>query len=146
MLLQNGSLYATAGRSTYMDGGIVLYRLDPASGKQLARTVLSHHDPKTGKQLTKEGGFNMEGTTSDVLSGDVWLCSGQSNMAMQVQKCANAEEEIKAGNYPLIRDFKIRINPTMTGNSTLPNVPSGKRSAMGVAKATIMPRASASSR
>ncbi len=53
-------------------------------------------------------------TVSNVLSGDVWPCSGQSNMAMQVQKCANAEEEIKAGNYPLIRDFKIRINPTMT--------------------------------
>ena len=53
-------------------------------------------------------------TISDVLSGDVWLCSEQSNTAMQVQKCANAEEEIKAGNYPLIRDFKIRINPTMT--------------------------------
>jgi len=70
VLVQNDILYATAGRSTYLDGGIVLYRIDPAGGKQLSRTLLYHLDPKTGKQLTKEGGFNMEGTTSDVLTGD----------------------------------------------------------------------------
>jgi hypothetical protein len=41
-------------------------------------------------------------TCSDVLSGDVWLCSGQSNMAMMVRICANAEEEIRQANHPLI--------------------------------------------
>jgi len=50
----------------------------------------------------------------NVMSGDVWLCSGQSNMGMMVQKCANAEKEIAAGDHPLIREFKIRIHPTMT--------------------------------
>ena len=70
VLVQNDVLYATAGRSTYMDGGIVLYRIDPATGKQLSRTMLYHLDPETGKQLTTESGFNMEGTTSDVLCGD----------------------------------------------------------------------------
>ncbi|MDP6045395.1 MAG: PQQ-binding-like beta-propeller repeat protein, partial [Phycisphaerae bacterium] len=70
VLVQNDVIYATAGRSTYLDGGIVLYRIDPTSGKQLSRTMLYHLDPKTGKQLTKEGGFNMDGTTSDVLVGD----------------------------------------------------------------------------
>ena len=70
VLVQNDTLYATAGRSSYMDGGIVLYRIDPVTGKQLSRTMLYHLDPETGKQLTKESGFNMEGTTSDVLSGD----------------------------------------------------------------------------
>jgi len=70
VLVQNDTLYATAGRSSYMDGGIVLYRIDPLTGKQLSRTMVYHLDPDTGKQLTKEGGFNMAGTTSDVLSGD----------------------------------------------------------------------------
>ncbi|MDP6543464.1 MAG: PQQ-binding-like beta-propeller repeat protein [Phycisphaerae bacterium] len=70
VLVQNDIIYATAGRSTYLDGGIVLYRIDPVSGKQLSKTLLYHLDPKTGKQLTREGGFNMEGTTSDVLAGD----------------------------------------------------------------------------
>jgi len=70
VLVQNGTLYATAGRTSYTDGGIVLYRLDPATGKQLSRSVLYHLDPETGRQLTSEARFNMEGTGSDILSGD----------------------------------------------------------------------------
>ena len=70
VLIQNDTLYATAGRSSYLDGGIVLYRLDPATGEQLSRTTLYHLDPDTGEQLVPEAKFNMEGTTSDILSGD----------------------------------------------------------------------------
>jgi outer membrane protein assembly factor BamB len=70
VLVQNDTLYVTAGRDSYLDGGIVLYRVDPATGQELSRTVLSHIDPDTGKQLTQEARFNMEGTTSDILSGD----------------------------------------------------------------------------
>ncbi len=70
VLVQNDTVYATAGRSSYLDGGIVLYRIDPVTGKELSNTVLYHLDPKTGKQLVPEARFNMEGTTSDILSGD----------------------------------------------------------------------------
>ncbi|MHC4560701.1 MAG: outer membrane protein assembly factor BamB family protein, partial [Planctomycetota bacterium] len=37
VLVQNDTLYFTAGRSTYLDCGIVLYRLDPCTGKELSR-------------------------------------------------------------------------------------------------------------
>jgi outer membrane protein assembly factor BamB len=70
VLVQNDTIYVTAGRSSYLDGGIVLYRVDPATGKQLSRTVIYHLDPDTGQQIPKESGFNMDGTTSDVLIGD----------------------------------------------------------------------------
>ncbi len=70
VLVQNDTAYVTAGRSTYLDGGLVLYRLDPATGKQLSRTMLYHLNPETGEQLVPEAKFNMEGTTSDVLSGN----------------------------------------------------------------------------
>ncbi len=43
----------------------------------------------------------------DVLVGDVWLCSGQSNMAMLVRNSNDAEREIAAANLPLIRQFKV---------------------------------------
>ncbi len=43
----------------------------------------------------------------DVLIGDVWLASGQSNMEWQVQQSMNAEAEIKGANYPAIRFFKV---------------------------------------
>lgn len=42
----------------------------------------------------------------DVLVGDVWVASGQSNMEMRVQETANAQTEIAAANYPRIRLFQ----------------------------------------
>lgn len=42
-------------------------------------------------------------TIRDVVIGDVWLCSGQSNMAFEVDRAFYAEEEILAARYPLIR-------------------------------------------
>jgi sialate O-acetylesterase len=43
----------------------------------------------------------------NVLAGDVWICSGQSNMEWTVQNSANAGQEISNANYPLIRHVKI---------------------------------------
>lgn len=44
----------------------------------------------------------------DVLVGDVWICSGQSNMAMHVANCINSEAEVKSADLPQIRHFKVR--------------------------------------
>ena len=43
----------------------------------------------------------------DVLVGEVWLCSGQSNMVMLLRNTEDAEKEIAAADYPLIRQFKV---------------------------------------
>jgi len=42
---------------------------------------------------------------ADVLVGEVWLCSGQSNMAMTVGGVVDKEAEIAAADYPKIRMF-----------------------------------------
>lgn len=44
----------------------------------------------------------------NVLVGEVWICSGQSNMAMEVKGCLNAEKEISFANYPQIRHFQVK--------------------------------------
>ncbi|MBW7893708.1 MAG: sialate O-acetylesterase [Opitutaceae bacterium] len=50
----------------------------------------------------------------DVLVGDVWLCSGQSNMEWKVAASADAEREIAAAIDPLIRHFKVPRTPAST--------------------------------
>jgi len=50
-------------------------------------------------------------TLDDVLFGDVWVCSGQSNMAFSVFNMYNATEEIaNAGKYPKVRLFAAARN------------------------------------
>lgn len=45
---------------------------------------------------------------NDVLTGEVWLCSGQSNMEMSVNWGVDqGEAEAKTANYPNIRFFKV---------------------------------------
>lgn len=43
----------------------------------------------------------------NVLIGEVWICSGQSNMEFQVQQSINAQQEIADANYPKIRLFQV---------------------------------------
>lgn len=44
---------------------------------------------------------------SNILIGDVWLCSGQSNMEWRVNAVNNAAYEMENGNYPEIRSFNV---------------------------------------
>jgi sialate O-acetylesterase len=44
----------------------------------------------------------------DVLIGDVWLCSGQSNMDMRLGDC-NRQEDIGAADFPGIRSFRTPL-------------------------------------
>ena len=43
----------------------------------------------------------------DILVGEVWLCSGQSNMEWALGNSMKAEEEVAASDYPLIRLFNV---------------------------------------
>ncbi|KAJ8368837.1 hypothetical protein SKAU_G00088650 [Synaphobranchus kaupii] len=49
-------------------------------------------------------------TLTDVLFGDVWLCGGQSNMAMTLSQVFNAsEEQALAPKYPHVRIFMAAL-------------------------------------
>ncbi len=48
-------------------------------------------------------------TFTDVLLGEVWICSGQSNMEFRLQTARDAASEIAdADNYPGVRSFNVR--------------------------------------
>ena len=51
----------------------------------------------------------------DILIGDVWIGSGQSNMEMGIAACDKAKEEIAAANYPKIR---LLLVPKSAGRRT----------------------------
>ena len=44
---------------------------------------------------------------NDILIGDVWLCSGQSNMAYAMKRASWAPQEVPKANYPNIRIIKM---------------------------------------
>ena len=45
----------------------------------------------------------------NILIGDVWLCSGQSNMAMSVGSSMNSKAEIENADNPQIRIFNVPL-------------------------------------
>jgi sialate O-acetylesterase len=47
-------------------------------------------------------------TLRDVLAGDVWIASGQSNMEMALKSVDSAPAEIAAANFPQIRLFHVK--------------------------------------
>jgi len=51
-------------------------------------------------------------TIKNVIVGDVWICSGQSNMEWSVGSSLQAKEEINAANFPLIRHIKVNHQPS----------------------------------
>ncbi|MBT3539756.1 MAG: sialate O-acetylesterase [Opitutae bacterium] len=55
--------------------------------------------------LTVKG--NNEIKLGNILVGEVWICSGQSNMEWKVAQCANAKEEIAMANHSAIRLFDV---------------------------------------
>ncbi|TRY98482.1 hypothetical protein DNTS_012364 [Danionella cerebrum] len=62
-------------------------------------------------------------TLTDVLFGDVWLCSGQSNMAFTAGQLANATDELKlASKFPDVRIFQAALEQSEEELSDLAGV------------------------
>ena len=70
VLVHDGIAYVAAGRSTYLDGGIRLYGLDPPTGKVLHQGALSGPFPDGGKTVPRDVSFFIRGANSDVLVGE----------------------------------------------------------------------------
>jgi sialate O-acetylesterase len=58
-----------------------------------------------GQTLNISGKNTIE--LKDVLIGEVWICSGQSNMEWAIGGAANGKEEVAAADHPQIRLFNV---------------------------------------
>jgi len=68
--------------------------------------------PSTTHTLTVKGSNTL--TVNDVLVGEVWLASGQSNMAFQFNKCALPAADSAAADLPQLRMFTVAQNSMRT--------------------------------
>jgi outer membrane protein assembly factor BamB len=84
VLVENGVIYALAGRSMFLDGGMRLLRLDPMTGEKLSETILNDRDPRTGKNLQSRIQYKkMPVALPDILSSDgkfVYMRSQRFNL------------------------------------------------------------------
>ncbi|MCC4622162.1 9-O-acetylesterase [Xanthomonas cassavae CFBP 4642] len=64
--------------------------------------------------LTASGADGATQQVADVMIGDVWLCSGQSNMELQVHRTLDSRSEIADADQPAIRMFKVPAQSSPT--------------------------------
>lgn len=80
-LIQDDVVFAIAGRSNFLDGGLRMVRLDLATGQQISETIINEKDPETGKNMQdKLQVLQMGVGLSDILS------SNGDNVFMRSQK------------------------------------------------------------
>ncbi|NQT16415.1 MAG: PQQ-binding-like beta-propeller repeat protein [Planctomycetes bacterium] len=71
VLIRDGVVYCTAGRSSFLDGGMYLYRLELLTGRRLGETRFDDRDPKTGMQREETiEDVELPGALPDVLVDD----------------------------------------------------------------------------
>ncbi|QYY37238.1 sialate O-acetylesterase [Ruficoccus sp. ZRK36] len=87
-------------------------------GKWIVR--LQPLSASTTPQQLRVSGEGNELTFTDVLVGDVWVCSGQSNMEFDVEWSYSANEAIPTANNPLIRLIDIPRNAQFKPVSEVP--------------------------
>ena len=63
--------------------------------------------PAGGPHILTITGDGKTVTLKGILIGEVWLCSGQSNMAMTVSRSKNADAVAASAKHPEIRMFKV---------------------------------------
>ncbi|HCE45501.1 MAG TPA: sialate O-acetylesterase [Lentisphaeria bacterium] len=84
---------AVAGK----DGKWII-KLDPLKASAEAQ-IMTVSSSKTAKSPNLQ--------IKNILVGDVWICSGQSNMAFTVSGSKDSQKEISGADYPNIRSFKV---------------------------------------
>ena len=85
VLIQNNVAYVSAGRSSFLDGGVFIYGLDPVTGEVLYETCLEGPHGDVSKEA--EHSFWLDGNRNDVLVGDgTYIYQGQAQVDNKLVK------------------------------------------------------------
>jgi sialate O-acetylesterase len=111
--------WADAGESVTVQFNKDRKRVKAGSGGEW-KVVLSAVEAGGPFSLTVKGKNTI--TLQDIWTGDVWICSGQSNMEWTVDDSNDAAQERQNGKHPLIRHFKV---PRVVAAQPQADVPDG---------------------
>jgi outer membrane protein assembly factor BamB len=70
VLIHDEKCWFAAGRSSYLDGGIRIYALDPTTGKVLHSKTIYNPDPETGKTSPETSANMIAGLLNDIPATD----------------------------------------------------------------------------
>ncbi|MCF7730620.1 MAG: hypothetical protein K9N23_02990 [Akkermansiaceae bacterium] len=113
MVLQRGKPVPVSGTAAANKGITVTFngqtKTTTSDGAGKWQVSLDPMVAKTagGNLAATETGANTV-NLSNVVVGDVWICSGQSNMDMWLSSC-NRQVDIDSANYPVIRQFRAPL-------------------------------------
>jgi len=125
VLVHEGAAYVCAGRSSFLDGGVYLFALDPTTGKVLQRERIYSPEPDTGEMVHCELPYDMPpdkpGALSDILLTDgeaIYLRHlrfnpedlSQHRLAAGAELLAKAQRYIKTRKNPKDR-YYIGVHP-----------------------------------
>lgn len=114
MVVQRGLPVHVWGMAAAHENVSVTFRNETksANADDLGRwsLYLSPGDAGGPFQMTVKGTNSI--TLNDVLVGDVWVASGQSNMEFPMKEISNADAEIATAQYPKIRIFRVEHRPS----------------------------------
>ena len=129
MVLQRGiaiPVWGTADPGSQVTAQLGTVRTTAMAGKDgkwmLRFPKFTAGGPYTLK-ITEQGKPNTAITLKEILIGDVWVASGQSNMEFEVQQSIDARREIENANYPPIRFLVVEHGTKFSPQS---DIPSGK--------------------
>ena len=94
------------------EDGKWMVKLDPLrASKEPSELIVSF---SAGNPSSPEAmpGKSRQLKIKNVLVGEVWVCSGQSNMAFDLKRALNAKDEIEKAANPLIRNITIKNTPS----------------------------------
>lgn len=97
---------ATVKITTSWDGKTAQVKAD----KQTGAFTFDLQVPAAGGPYTLTFDDGKKTVLDNVMAGEVWFCSGQSNMEMPVKgwgMVQNWEQEVQAANHPLVRLFQV---------------------------------------
>jgi sialate O-acetylesterase len=89
--------------TTSWNGKIYITRADKQGNWQVKVLTGEAGGPYT---LTIQG--DVQRVLEDVLLGELWICSGQSNMEWPLSRAETAEREIPRADFPQIRLFTVK--------------------------------------